>query len=134
MATQPGVMPGFEQTVNMFVQQQQQQPMPQMPIVPQMPAAGPQGVDFNQLFNVMKQLQPQGQSQPAMAPNLGAIFSPFGGQFQPQGQDYDDPERKRGREAQPHDGDFDPQWNRSKRTRVTDKPVSRLQPYFDEHC
>ncbi|KAJ6058141.1 uncharacterized protein N7446_007724 [Penicillium canescens] len=122
-ATQPGAILGVEQTINMFRQQQQLQP--QVPVVPQVPAAVPQTIDFNTIMHVMKQMQPafpQTQSQPAMAPNLGAMFSQFGGQFQPQGHDYDDPERKRGRETPQHDGDFDPQWSRSKRTRVTDKP------------
>ncbi|OQD89686.1 hypothetical protein PENANT_c002G06485 [Penicillium antarcticum] len=117
VANQPAAMPGYEQAVNMFVQQQQ----PQMPVLPQIPAGGLQGVDLNQILNVMKQFQPPGQSQPGMAPNLGAMFPPFGGQFQPQGNDYDD-ERKRGRDAPQHDSEFDPQWSRSKRTRVTDKP------------
>ncbi|KAJ5749300.1 uncharacterized protein N7511_010996 [Penicillium nucicola] len=122
VAAPPVAMPGYEQAVNMFVQQQQHQhqPQPQMPVLPQMPAGGLQGVDFNQILNVMKQFTPQGQSQPGMAPNLGAMFPPFGGQFPP-GNDYDD-ERKRGRDAPQHDGEFDTQWSRSKRTRVTDKP------------
>ena len=142
-ATQPGAGPSLEQTLNMF-RQQQPQPQAQMPVapVPQAPpvsAPQPQGIDFNAILNVMKQMQtpaafsqPQ-QSQPVMAPNLGAMFSQFGGQhqqpaaaqYQHQNYDYEDPERKRARDNGHYD-EFDPGWSRSKRTKPTDKPVSTL--------
>ncbi|KAJ5329938.1 Zinc finger CCCH-type [Penicillium brevicompactum] len=129
--------PDLEKTINMFRQQQPQAP-PQMPTIPQaapVAAPQPQGIDFNAILNVMKQMQgpaaftqPQ-QFPPAMAPNLGAMFSQFNGQNQQhaaphypqQNYDYDDPERKRGRDNGHYD-DFDPAWSRSKRTKSTDKP------------
>jgi hypothetical protein len=137
--TQP-VAPDLEQTLNMF---RQQQPQPQMPVapIPQAPPIAtpqPQGIDFNAILNVMKQMQspaafsqPQ-QAQSALAPNLGAMFSQFGGQSQQpaapyhqQNYDYEDPERKRVRDGGHYD-EFDPGWSRSKRTKATDKPVSTL--------
>jgi hypothetical protein len=146
--TQPGGMPDLERTINMFRQQQPQAQVPQVPQVPPtppVPTPQPQGLDFNAILNVMKQMQgpaaytqPQ-QSQPAMAPNLGAMFAQFGGQnqqlgslpFQQQGQDYEDPERKRGREGGYYDDQSNSEsWSRSKRTRVgtnEPKPVSTLQ-------
>lgn len=141
-ATQPGSMPDLERTINMFRQQQ-----PQSQITPAAPmlTPQPQGLDFNAILNVMKQMQapvtysqPQ-QSQSAMAPNLGAMFAQFGGQnqqtgafpFQQQGHEYEDPERKRGREGGYHDDQSNSDsWSRSKRTRVganEAKPVSTLR-------
>jgi hypothetical protein len=140
-ATQPGVMPDLERTINMF---RQQQPQSQIPPTPPVPTSQPQGLDFNAILNVMKQMQtpaaysqPQ-QSHPAMAPNLGAMFAQFGGQnqqagalpFQQHGHDYEDPERKRGREGGYYDDQSNSEsWSRSKRTRVGTneaKPVSTL--------
>ncbi|KAJ5480559.1 Zinc fingerCCCH-type [Penicillium desertorum] len=139
--TPPGGMPDLERTINMFRQQQPQAQVPQIPQVPPtppVPTPQPQGLDFNAILNVMKQMQgpaaytqPQ-QSQPAMAPNLGAMFAQFGGQnqqlgslpFQQQGHDYEDPERKRGREGGYYDDQSNSDsWSRSKRTRVgTNEP------------
>ncbi|CAI7616282.1 unnamed protein product [Penicillium discolor] len=128
-ATQPGVMPDLERTINMF---RQQQPQSQVAPAPPVPTPQPQGLDFNAILNVMKQMQappaysqPQ-QSQSAMAPNLGAMFAQFGGQnqqpgafpFQQHGHDYEDPERKRGREGYYDDQSNSDSWSRSKRTRV----------------
>lgn len=138
--------PDLEKTINMF-RQQQPQAQPQMPVAPIPQAAPvaapqPQGIDFNAILNVMKQMQgPAAFTQPpqfpqGMAPNLGAMFSQFGGQnqqhaaphFPQQNYDYDDPERKRGRDGAHYD-DFDPTWSRSKRTKSTDKPVSTMSAY-----
>ncbi|KAG0153538.1 hypothetical protein PDIDSM_2192 [Penicillium digitatum] len=137
-ATQPGSMPDLERTINMFRQQQ-----PQSQITPAAPmlTPQPQGLDFNAILNVMKQMQapvtysqPQ-QSQSAMAPNLGAMFAQFGGQnqqtgafpFQQQGHEYEDPERKRGREGGYHDDQSNSDsWSRSKRTRVG---ANEAKPY-----
>ncbi|KAJ5135082.1 uncharacterized protein N7515_004360 [Penicillium bovifimosum] len=123
--TQPGPMPDLERTINMFRQQQPQAPTPQPP---QIPIPQPQGLDFNAILNVMKQMQTPAafpQQAPAMAPNLGAMFAQFGGQnqhagapFQPQGHEYEDPERKRGREGGYYDEPHNSEWSRSKRTRV----------------
>ena len=140
-ATQPGGMPDLERTISMF---RQQQPQSQVPPVPQVPIPQPQGIDFNAILNVMKQMQappaysqPQ-QSQSAMAPNLGAMFAQFGGQnqnagalpFRQQGHDYEDPERKRGREGGYYDDNSNSEsWSRSKRTKFganEAKPVSTL--------
>ncbi|KAJ6143991.1 hypothetical protein N7471_003444 [Penicillium samsonianum] len=137
-ATQPGGMPDLERTINMF---RQQQPQSQVPPAPPVPTPQPQGLDFNAILNVMKQMQappaysqPQ-QSQSAMAPNLGAMFAQFGGQnqqagalpFQQQGNDYEDPERKRGREGGYYDDQSNSDsWTRSKRTRVG---ASEAKPY-----
>lgn len=142
---QTGGMPDLERTINMF---RQQPPQSQAPPPPPIPSSQPQGLDFNAILNVMKQMQtppvfPQ-QSQPAMPPNLGAMFAPFGGQnqqagapFQQQGYDYEDPERKRGREGGFYDDHPNSEWSRSKRTRVgasEPKPVSTLswQPLYDQ--
>ncbi|CAG8193740.1 unnamed protein product [Penicillium salamii] len=130
--------PDLEKTINMF-RQQQPQAQPQMPVAPvpsvaPATAAQPQPYDFNAILNFMKQWQGPGalaqpqQFPPAMAPNLGAMFSQLGQNQQPaapqypqQNHDYDDPERKRGRDTGHYD-DFDPAWSRSKRTKSTDKP------------
>ncbi|KAJ5815863.1 Zinc finger CCCH-type [Penicillium robsamsonii] len=136
-ATQPGVMPDLERTINMFRQQQPQSQVPPPPV----PTSQPQGLDFNAILNVMKQMQgppaysqPQ-QSQSAMAPNLGAMIAQFGGQnqqvgalpFQQQGYDYEDPERKRGREGSYYDDQSNSDsWSRSKRTRVG---TNEAKPY-----
>jgi hypothetical protein len=135
-APQHSTGPSLEQTLNMF-HQQQYQPQP-IPPAPPVSAPQPQGIDFNAILNVMKQMQtpaafPQTQPQPGMAPNLGAMFSQFAGQnqqptapqYQHQNYEYEDPERKRARDGGHHD-EFDPGWSRSKRTRPTDKPVSKL--------
>jgi hypothetical protein len=138
LAPQPPIQPGapdLQQTLNMFQQQQSQPQMPVAPVPQTFPiAAQPQGIDFNAILNVMKQMQtpaafPQTQTPPGMAPNLGAMVSQFGGQNQQpaapyyqQNHDYDDPERKRARDG--HYDEFDPGWSRSKRTKATDKPVS----------
>lgn len=139
-AIQPGVMPDLERTINMF---RQQQPQSQVAPAPPVPTPQPQGLDFNAILNVMKQMQappaysqPQ-QSQSAVAPNLGAMFAQFGGQnqqagalpFQQHGHDYEDPERKRGREGYYDDQSNSDSWTRSKRTRVGTneaKPVSTV--------
>ncbi|KAJ5404706.1 hypothetical protein N7465_005990 [Penicillium sp. CMV-2018d] len=136
-ATQPGVMPDLERTINMF---RQQQPQSQVAPAPPVPTPQPQGLDFNAILNVMKQMQappaysqPQ-QSQSAMAPNLGAMFAQFGGQnqqasalpFQQHGHDYEDPERKRGREGYYDDQSNSDSWSRSKRTRVG---ATEAKPY-----
>ncbi|OQD95536.1 hypothetical protein PENVUL_c113G03532 [Penicillium vulpinum] len=137
-ATQPGGMPDLERTINMF---RQQQPQSQVPLPPPVPTSQPQGLDFNTILNVMKQMQappvysqPQ-QSQSAMAPNLGAMFAQFGGQnqqagalpFQQQGHDYEDPERKRSREGSYYDDHPSSEsWSRSKRTRVG---ANEAKPY-----
>ena len=130
---QPAPISDLERTISMFRQQQTQPPVqqpPQIPIsqaAPQAPAAG--GVDFTQILNVMKQLQnpaagfpqPQ-QTQPNVAPNLGAMFSQFAGQNQQSGppqqilDTYEDPERKRMREG----NQYDDQWSRQKRTKGSD--------------
>ncbi|KAJ5561323.1 Zinc finger CCCH-type [Penicillium sp. DV-2018c] len=124
--TQPGPLPDLERTINMF----RQQPQPQAPQPPQIPISQPQGLDFNAILNVMKQMQTPAafpQQTPAMAPNLGAMFAQFGGQnqnqhasvpFQRQGYDYEDPERKRGREGGYYDENPSSEWSRSKRTKV----------------
>lgn len=139
-ATQPGVMPDLERTINMFRQQQPQSqvaPAPPIP-TPQIPTPQPQGLDFNAILNVMKQMQAppaySQQSQSAMAPNLGAMFAQFSGQtqqpgalpFQPHGHDYEDPERKRGREGYYDDQSNPESWSRSKRTRVG---TNEAKPY-----
>ncbi|KAF9251804.1 hypothetical protein DTO006G1_2591 [Penicillium roqueforti] len=136
-ATQPGGMPDLERTISMF---RQQQPQPQVPPAPPVPIPQPQGLDFNAILNVMKQMQappaysqPQ-QSQSAMAPNLGAMFAQFGGQnqngalpFRQQGHDYEDPERKRGREGGYYDDNSNPEsWSRSKRTKFG---ANEAKPY-----
>jgi len=130
---QQAPMSDLERTVSMFRQQQIQpavQQPPQIPITqttPQPLATG--GVDFTQILNVMKQLQnpvggfpqPQ-QTQPNMAPNLGAMFSQFAGQNQQPGppqqslDTYEDPERKRNHEG----SQYEEQWSRSKRTKGGD--------------
>ncbi|KAF7529075.1 hypothetical protein PCG10_008845 [Penicillium crustosum] len=136
-ATQPGVMPDLERTINMF---RQQQPQSQVAPAPPVPTPQPQGLDFNAILNVMKQMQaPTAYSQPqqpqsAMAPNLGAMFAQFGGQnqqagalpFQQHGYDYEDPERKRGREGYYDDQSNSDSWSRSKRTRVG---TNEAKPY-----
>ncbi|KAJ5211327.1 Zinc finger CCCH-type [Penicillium cf. griseofulvum] len=137
-ATQPGVMPDLERTINMF---RQQQPQSQVPPPLPVPTSQPQGLDFNAILNVMKQMQtPVAYSQPqqshsAMAPNLGAMFAQFGGQnqqagalpFQQHGHDYEDPERKRGREGGYYDDQSNSDsWSRSKRTRVG---ANEAKPY-----
>jgi hypothetical protein len=129
-------MPDLERTINMF---RQQQPQPQAAPPPQISTPQPQGLDFNAILNVMKQMQTPPafpQQTPAMAPNLGAMFAQFGGQnqhagapFQQHGHDYDDSERKRGREGGYYDDHPNSDWSRSKRTRVganEPKPVSTL--------
>lgn len=136
-ATQPAAAPDLERTINIF---RQQQPQSQTPQPPPIPISQPQGIDFNAILNAMKQMQtpaafPQ-QPQPAMAPNLGAMFAQYGGQsqhagaaFQQQGHEYDDAERKRSREAGYYDDHPNSEWARSKRTRVganEPKPVSNL--------
>lgn len=141
--------PDLEKTISMFRQQQPQHQV-QMPVAPipqtaqtaqTAPAATPQaqGIDFNAILNVMKQMQgsaafpqPQ-QSQPAMAPNFGNMFAQLSGQnqqsapsqFSQQSYGYEDPERKRARDGGQYE-EFDPSWSRSKRTRSTDKPVRTL--------
>lgn len=145
-APAPPAQPDLEQTINMF-RQQQPQAQPQMPVAPAPPvapatAAQPQPYDFNAILNFMKQWQGPGgfaqpqQFPPAMAPNMGAMFSQLGQNQQPaapqypqQNYDYDDPERKRGRDTGHYD-DFDPAWSRSKRTKSTDKPVSNPEAYI----
>lgn len=134
----------LERTINMFRQQQAPQlpQVPQVPPVPQIPAnqPPPSGVDFQGILNVMKQMQqptvvpqPQ-QTQSALAPNLGAIFSQFTGQNQQdaapqtsqQAYTYEDPERKRMREGGPSENQYDSgSYTRQKRTKANDaKPVS----------
>jgi len=128
-------MSDLERTINMF--RQQQPIVPQVP-VPQAPVAG---VDFQNILNVMKQFQPAAytqpqQSQPAMAPNFGAMFGQFNVPNQQSGPpqnmqpavSYEDPERAkrmREREDVPADGQYDPSWSRQKRTKANEpKPVS----------
>lgn len=108
------------------------------PVVPQapVPPAPVAGVDFQNILNVMKQLQPGAYTQPqptqpAMAPNFGAMFGPFTGPNQQSGPpqhmqpaaSYEDTERMkrmREREDVPADGQYDPSWSRQKRTKAND--------------
>jgi hypothetical protein len=139
-AQQPAApMSDLERTINMF--RQQQPIVPQVPQVPQasLPQPPVGGIDFQNILNVMKQLQPGAytqpqQTQPAMAPNFGAMFGQFPGQNQQSGPpqhmqsgiNYEDPERlKRMREDPSADGQYDPSWSRQKRTKANEpKPVS----------
>ncbi|KAJ5538731.1 Zinc finger CCCH-type [Penicillium frequentans] len=123
-------MSDLERTISMFRQTQ--------PVVPQapVPPAPVAGVDFQNILNVMKQLQPGAytqpqQTQPAMAPNFGAMFGPFNGANQQSGPpqhmqpaaSYEDTERMkrmREREDVPVDGQYDPSWSRQKRTKAND--------------
>ncbi|KAJ5115755.1 hypothetical protein N7456_000103 [Penicillium angulare] len=128
----PAPMSDLERTINMFRQQQSTQ-APQPPPQPQPQAQAP-AVDFQNLLNVMKQLQPGGfsqmpQTQPTMAPNMGAMFPPFGGQNQYSGgqqqmtagnNNYEDSERKRVRDNEMSEGQYDPSWSRGKRTKAND--------------
>lgn len=132
-------MSDLERTISMFRQQQGAQ-VPQAPVPP---AAAP--VDLQGILNVMKQFQPGGlnqppQTQPVMAPNLGAVFGQFSGQATPggtsQGQQpngLEDPERKRMREGgnshydSHYDNQSNDQWSRGKRTKANaPQPVSIL--------
>jgi hypothetical protein len=125
----------------MFRQQQPQVPqIPQFPSVSQAPAT--QGLDFQKLLAVMsaqKQMPPapivpQVQpSQPAMAPNLAAIFSQLANQnhqqaglSQPSGQHYEDTERKRMREPDGSEESGDDRFGYAKRRAPNMKHVSIL--------
>ncbi|KAJ5651821.1 Zinc finger CCCH-type [Penicillium longicatenatum] len=134
-AQQPAApMSDLERTINMF--RQQQPIVPQIPPVPQasLPQPPVGGIDFQNILNVMKQLQPGAytqpqQTQPAMAPNFGAMFGQIPGQNQQSGPpqhmqsgiNYEDPERlKRMREDPSADGQYDPSWSRQKRTKANE--------------
>ncbi|PYH48619.1 uncharacterized protein BP01DRAFT_371548 [Aspergillus saccharolyticus JOP 1030-1] len=137
---QPSTAPmsDLERTFSMFRQAQPQptsQPpilqMPQFPAAPQ-PAAG-QGIDLQNILAIMnaqKQMQPAvtapqvPPAQPAIAPNLAAIFSQISGQNQPnagnapqQPGHFEDPERKRLRESGGYDGADDDRYGYSKRNK-----------------
>jgi hypothetical protein len=126
--TQPNPLANLEQTINLFRQQQQGQPVmpqiPQIPQIPQVPVSAPSGqpIDFQKILavlNAQKQLAQQQQpvapqmpqAPPGIAPNLAALVSQLSGQRtgtpisqpqQPPAQSssglYEDPERKRYRD------------------------------------
>lgn len=122
-----------------------QQQAPAAPPVPQAPAThspapalGLQGV-----LEMMKQMQPQApfqqpqQTQTAMAPNFGAMFSQLAGMNQQGGlppqhpSTQEDAERKRMRDNVQYDNQYDSQWARGKRTKSNDpKPVSTALAAF----
>ncbi|KAJ6157644.1 hypothetical protein N7470_005236 [Penicillium chermesinum] len=132
-------MSDLERTISMFCQQQSAPPVPQVPQVPIPPAAA--SVDFQGILNMMKQIQQPGgfspaqmqQTQPAMTPNLGAIFGQFAGQTNPAGGGFnshtpgtfEDPERKRMRDggSSHYDSQNQEQWSRGKRTKANAPPT-----------
>jgi hypothetical protein len=97
---QPNPLANLEQTVNIFRQQQQGQPVlpqipqiPQIPQVPQVPVSAPSGqpIDFQKILAVLnaqkqmaqqqQQVAPQMPAAPAgIAPNLAALVSQLSGQ------------------------------------------------------
>ncbi|KAJ6116498.1 Zinc finger CCCH-type [Penicillium capsulatum] len=130
----PAPMVDLERTISMFRQQQAPPPPP----VPQTSATQPPAaaMGLQGVLDIMKQMQPQAtfqqpqQTQAAMQPNLGAMFSQLAA-MNPQGgppaqpATYEDPDRKRMREVGQYDSLNDSQWARGKRTKANDpKPVS----------